>query len=129
MRTDKLTTLAQEAIQNAQSQANLAGHGELTPLHLLLAVVEEKNGIASSILQRAGVDANRVRDAAERELRRMPKVQGANAAPGATFVQILTDAEREAQRLASVSRGEKFFVLQAVSVHEVQPAPATSRRL
>ena len=61
MRTDKLTTLAQEAIQNAQSQANLAGHGELTPLHLLLAVVEEKNGIASSILQRAGVDANRVR--------------------------------------------------------------------
>ena len=99
MRTDKLTTLAQEAIQNAQSQANLAGHGELTPLHLLLAVVEEKNGIASSILQRAGIDSNRVRDAAERELRRMPKVQGANAAPGATFVQILTDAEREAQRM------------------------------
>ena len=64
MRTDKLTTLAQEAIQNAQSQANLAGHGELTPLHLLLAVVEEKNGIASSILQRGGVDANRVRDVA-----------------------------------------------------------------
>ncbi|MEI6023295.1 MAG: ATP-dependent chaperone ClpB [Phycisphaerales bacterium] len=99
MRTDKLTTLAQEAIQNAQSQANLAGHGELTPLHLLLAVVEEKNGIASSILQRAGVDANRVRDVAEAEMRRMPKVQGANAAPGTAFGQILTDAEREAQRM------------------------------
>ncbi len=99
MRTDKLTTLAQEAIQNAQSQANLAGHGELTPLHLLLAVVEEKNGIASSILQRAGVDANRVRDVAEAEMRRMPKVHGANAAPGTAFVQILTDAEREAQRM------------------------------
>ncbi len=99
MRTDKLTTLAQEAIQNAQSQANLAGHGELTPLHLLLAVVEEKNGIASSILQRAGVDANRVRDVAEAELRRMPKVHGANAAPGTAFGQILTDAEREAQRM------------------------------
>ncbi|MBV5344574.1 MAG: AAA family ATPase, partial [Rhodoferax sp.] len=99
MRTDKLTTLAQEAIQNAQSQANLAGHGELTPLHLLLAVVEEKNGIASSILQRAGVDANRVRDVAEAEMRRVPKVQGANAAPGTAFGQILTDAEREAQRM------------------------------
>ena len=99
MRTDKLTTLAQEAIQNAQSQANLAGHGELTPLHLLLAVVEEKNGIASSILQRVGVDGNRVRDVAEAELRRMPKVHGANAAPGTAFGQILTDAEREAQRM------------------------------
>lgn len=39
------------------------------------------------------------------------------------------DAEREASRLADLSRGEKFFVLQAVSVHEVQPAPATSRKL
>lgn len=39
------------------------------------------------------------------------------------------DAAHEALRLADLSRGEKFFVLQAVSVHEVRPAPATSRRL
>ncbi len=38
-------------------------------------------------------------------------------------------AETEAIRLASASRGEKFFVLQAVSVHEVQPEPTSTRRL
>jgi ATP-dependent Clp protease ATP-binding subunit ClpB len=99
MRNDQLTTLAQEAIQNAQSQANLAGHGELSPLHLLIAVVEEKNGIAGSILQRAGIDPGRVRDVAEAELRRLPKVQGAVAAPGSAFILVLNDAEREAKRM------------------------------
>ncbi len=49
--------------------------------------------------------------------------------PPVTVQSSCRDAEREAQRLAGVSCGEKFFVLQAVSVHEVQPAPATSRRL
>ena len=49
--------------------------------------------------------------------------------PPTTVQSSYRDAEREASRLANLSRGEKFFVLQAVSVHEVQPAPATSRRL
>lgn len=48
--------------------------------------------------------------------------------PPTTVQSSYRDAEREASRLADLSRGEKFFVLQAVSVHEVQPAPATSRR-
>lgn len=49
--------------------------------------------------------------------------------PPTTVQSSYRDAEREASRLADLSRGEKFFVLQAVSVHEVQPAPASSRRL
>jgi ATP-dependent Clp protease ATP-binding subunit ClpB len=99
MRLDRFTTLAQEAIQGAQSRANLAGHGELSPLHLLLATLEEKNGVASSILQRCGVDPARATDAVESELRRLSKVQGAQASPGQPFMQVLTDAERESQRM------------------------------
>lgn len=49
--------------------------------------------------------------------------------PATTVQASGRDAEREAKRLADLSRGEKFFVLQAVSVHEVQPQPASSRRL
>lgn len=49
--------------------------------------------------------------------------------PAITVQSSGRDAEKEAKRLADLSRGEKFFVLQAVSVHEVQPQPATSRRL
>jgi len=99
MRLDRFTTLAQEAIQGAQSRANLTGHGELSPLHLLMATLEEKNGVASSILQRCGVEPGRAADAVESELRRLPKVQGAQASPGQPFMQILTDAERESQRM------------------------------
>ena len=90
MRLDKFTTLAQEAIQGAQSKANLAGHGELSPLHLLLAMLDEKGGVAGSILQRCGVEPTRLADVAEAELRRLPKVQGAQASPGQAFMQVLT---------------------------------------
>ena len=99
MRMDRFTTLAQEAIQGAQSKANLAGHGELSPLHLLLAMLEERGGVASSILQRCGVDAARAADVAQAELRGLPKVQGAQAAPGQALMQVLTDSERVSQRM------------------------------
>lgn len=47
-----------------------------------------------------------------------------------TTVQVSQkDAEREAARLAEANRGQKFFVLQAVGVHKVEPTPATSKRL
>lgn len=49
--------------------------------------------------------------------------------PPTTVQGSRVDAEREAKRLAGLSRGEKFFVLQATSVHEIAPAPATSKRL
>lgn len=49
--------------------------------------------------------------------------------PPTTVQSSSAEAEREAKRLANLSQGEKFFVLQATSVHEVAPTPASSRRL
>ena len=49
--------------------------------------------------------------------------------PPTTVQSSSAEAEREAKRLANLSQGEKFFVLQATSVHEVTPTPASSRRL
>ncbi|MHC4834316.1 MAG: Clp protease N-terminal domain-containing protein [Planctomycetota bacterium] len=42
MRLDRFTTLAQEALASAQSSANTAGHGEVSPLHLLAAMLQER---------------------------------------------------------------------------------------
>ncbi|MFM7261426.1 MAG: Clp protease N-terminal domain-containing protein, partial [bacterium] len=76
MRFDKFTTLAQEAISAAQSAASGAGNPEITPLHVLSAMLAEKSSATSALLLKAGVDPTRVRDVAEAELRRLPKVQG-----------------------------------------------------
>ncbi|MEY4841462.1 MAG: Chaperone protein ClpB 1 [Planctomycetota bacterium] len=119
MRLDKFTTLAQEAIQGAQSKANLAGHGELSPLHLLLAMLDEKGGVAGSILQRCGVEPSRLADVAEAELRRLPKVQGAQASPGQAFMQVLTDAEREAQRMKDAYVSTEHLLLALVETKTV----------
>ncbi len=119
MRTDKFTTLAQEAIQGAQSKANLDGHGELSPLHLLLSMLDEKGGVASSILQRCGIEPSRLADVVDAELRRLPKVQGAQATPSQPFIQVLTDAEREAQRMKDTYVSTEHLLLALVETKTI----------
>jgi len=119
MRTDRFTTLAQEAIQNAQGNANLAGHGELSPLHLLLALIHEKSGVASSILQRCEVEPSRLADVVNAELRRLPKVRGAQASAGQAFGQVLIDAEREAQRMKDSYVSTEHLLLALVETKTV----------
>jgi ATP-dependent Clp protease ATP-binding subunit ClpB len=119
MRLDRFTQPAQEAITGAQSKANLAGHGELSPLHLLSAMLDERNGLAGSLLQRCGVEPNRVQDVVEAELRRLPKVQGAQAAPSQAFMQVLTEAERESQRMKDAYVSTEHLLLALVDTKTV----------
>ena len=60
MNMDRFTTLAQQALASAQSKAIASSHPELTPLHLLTAMLEERGGIAPSILGKAGLNAERI---------------------------------------------------------------------
>ncbi|MBM4107108.1 MAG: ATP-dependent chaperone ClpB [Phycisphaerae bacterium] len=99
MRIDRFTTLAQEAIASAQSAANAAGHSEVSPLHLLAAMLQERQSVAASILTKAGIDPARVRQVTEAELRRLPTVQGASPQGGRALMEVLAAAEKEATRL------------------------------
>ena len=56
MRFDQLTIKAQEAIQEAQRDARARGNAELTPDHLLLALLRQSEGVVVPILQKLGVD-------------------------------------------------------------------------
>ncbi|HEV3031567.1 MAG TPA: Clp protease N-terminal domain-containing protein, partial [Polyangia bacterium] len=56
MRTDKLTTKAQEALQQAQALAERRGHQELTPEHLLAALLAQEQGVVPALLRKIGVD-------------------------------------------------------------------------
>jgi ATP-dependent Clp protease ATP-binding subunit ClpB len=76
MRMDRLTVKAQEALQETQRVASSHGHPEMRPLHLLAALVAQREGIVGPILEKLGVDPRAVATAAEERLAEQPRVSG-----------------------------------------------------
>ncbi|WP_345981408.1 ATP-dependent chaperone ClpB [Streptomyces sp. DSS69] len=104
MDMNRLTQKSQEALQEAQSAAGRMGHTEVDGEHLLLALVDQEDGLIPRLLEQAGSDPAELRAAVREELSRRPKVTGSGAAPGQVFVTqrlagLLDAAEREAKRL------------------------------
>ena len=62
MRFDQLTIKAQEAVTEAQREARARGSAEMTPDHLLLALLRQTEGVVPPILAKLGVNANGSRD-------------------------------------------------------------------
>jgi len=79
MRFDQLTIKAQEAVQEAQSDARARGNAELSTDHLLLALLRQDEGVVVPILQKLGVDPAALSREVETELESRPKVTGASA--------------------------------------------------
>ena len=61
MNLDRFTTLAQQALADAQSVAVGRSHAELLPLHILVTLLDDQTGIAGSVIGKVGVDAARER--------------------------------------------------------------------
>ncbi|HEX5248317.1 MAG TPA: ATP-dependent chaperone ClpB [Gaiellales bacterium] len=80
----KLTIKAQEAFASAQGDAISRGNPELTPDHLLLALLDQESGVAPRILEKAGTNAGEVRAAAEARLGALPRIEGAQQSPTAS---------------------------------------------
>ena len=104
MDPSRLTQKSQEALHDAQTKALRFGHPEVDGEHLLLALVDQPDGIVPRLLTQAGADADRLRAALEAELSRRPRVTGPGVSPGQISVtqrlgRLLDDAEQEAQRL------------------------------
>jgi ATP-dependent Clp protease ATP-binding subunit ClpB len=113
---DRFTTLAQEALAAAQSLAVQASHGALTPLHLLVALLEDRNGVARSILDKAGINADQVSQVASRELERQPTISGAQPQANPAMVEVLTTAEREASTLGDSYTSSEHLLLALAEV-------------
>ncbi len=75
-RFDKLTVKSQEAVQQAQSEAENKGHQQLLPLHLLKSLLIEEQGIVRPLLQKIGVKIPQLEAMVDGELSRLPKVSG-----------------------------------------------------
>jgi ATP-dependent Clp protease ATP-binding subunit ClpB len=76
MNLERLTTKSQTALQAAVSRATREGHPELVPEHLVLAILEQDDGIGAPLVELAGAHADRLRTALTAELQRLPRVQG-----------------------------------------------------
>ena len=63
MRMDRFTTTAQEALAQAQQDAAARSHAEVSPLHLLAALLSDKSSTSWSILEKAAGGANAARAA------------------------------------------------------------------
>ncbi len=81
IRWDKFTVKAQEAMQRANQLAAEHGNPELRPLHLLAALLEDKEGIVPPVLEKIGIGPQAVLNEVYRELDKLPKVSGEAAQP------------------------------------------------
>src|ERR1700688_4423171 len=79
MDLEKYTERSQGFIQAAQTLALRSGHQRLTPEHLLKALLEDKEGLAANLMRAAGSDPALALAALERELAKLPKVEGGGA--------------------------------------------------
>jgi ATP-dependent Clp protease ATP-binding subunit ClpB len=80
IRWDKFTVKAQEAIQRANELASEHGNSELAPLHLLAALVEDKEGIVAPVLEKIGIGPQSVLSDLYKEIEKLPKVSGSAGA-------------------------------------------------
>ena len=99
MRMDKYTVKSQEALQAAKQLAGGLSHQELTPEHLLVALLEQEGGIVRPILQKLGLDPEALGGALAGAIQKQPKVQGGQTFLGARLNKVLEAAQAQADRM------------------------------
>ncbi len=102
MDANRFTEKTQQALQSAQSLAARLSHQQVDNEHLLVALLEQENGLAPHVLLKAGVDPEPLHRRLMSALDRLPKVQTSSGGPGIYVTQrlqtVLAEAEQDAKR-------------------------------
>jgi ATP-dependent Clp protease ATP-binding subunit ClpB len=98
IRWDKFTLKSQQAVQQAQARAAEFGNPEMQPAHLLLALIEDREGVIPAVLEKIGVPTERLEHELHQLEEKLPRVSGASAQPNpsAQLNKALEQAFREA---------------------------------
>lgn len=104
MDMNRLTQKSQEALFQAQNLAIKNGHQEIDNEHLLLALLEQEQGLIPRVLEKMGVGTQSLIDRVEQEIAKRPRVSGGGYEQGKMYVtprlsHLVIDAEQEAKRL------------------------------
>jgi ATP-dependent Clp protease ATP-binding subunit ClpB len=99
IRWDKFTVKAQEAVQRANELASEHGNPELMPVHVLAALVEDREGIVSPVLEKIGIGPQAILADTYKEIEKLPKVSGgaAQATMSSQLNQLLERSFKEAE--------------------------------
>ena len=96
----EMTTKAQEAVSSALQAAAAAGNPQVEPIHLLEALIEQREGIALSLLEAVGADARAIGARTRNALVALPSTQGASAGsaqPSNALLAVVRDAGERAE--------------------------------
>ncbi|NIS69370.1 MAG: AAA family ATPase, partial [Proteobacteria bacterium] len=102
MDVNRMTEKTQEALQSAQTIAARFGHQQIDPEHLLLALLEQREGLVPRILTTMGVSAEEIKSSVDKHLAGLPQVSGTGA--GQMYMsqrlgKVLDAAEKASQKL------------------------------
>jgi ATP-dependent Clp protease ATP-binding subunit ClpB len=121
MRFDKFTLKAQEALQEAQALAEKHEHQQIEPEHLLLALLQQSEGIVPQVFQKLGVSLPNLLSQLEEVLKKIPKVYGAGV--GQVYLsprlkKVLDGSFQESDRLKDTYVSTEHMLLAIVEEQE-----------
>jgi ATP-dependent Clp protease ATP-binding subunit ClpB len=128
MDLNRLTQKSQQAIAAAKDAATRSGHVEVDSLHLLLALLQQPDGLVPRLLDAMGTNVDRLTADVEAELRRIPRSTHAGGVPqgqvvvGARLATLLDEAEKEARRLSDEYVSVEHLLVAMVAEAERSPA-------
>jgi ATP-dependent Clp protease ATP-binding subunit ClpB len=106
---ERYTLDAKQVVAGAQQIADERQHAEVTPLHLLMRLLERDRGVLE-VFRRAGADPNEIVQLTEAALRRIAKATGGVAYVSPRLLDLLSRAEREATRDKSATVGVEHLL-------------------
>ena len=100
IRFDKFTQKAQEAVQQSQVLAAEQSHQQIDPMHLLVALVEQPEGVVQAVLSKVGIQPGAVAQEARGKFGSIPKVPGAEGGThmAPSLNEIFQQAHKETER-------------------------------
>ena len=125
MDLNRLTQKSQQAVQEAQSKALRYGHVEIDGEHLLLALLEQQDGLLPRLLARMEVPLASLKSALEQALERRPRVSGPGMEAGKVYVtqrlqKLFVQAEDEAKRLK-----DEYVSVEHITLALIDEGPST----
>ena len=116
-RFDKFTIKAQEAVQAAVELAANRGNPQVTPVHLLSALIHEREGIVRPLLEKIGADRGHLERIVEAELSHLPKVSGgAQPQPDQEVIKVFETATAESNTMKDEFVSTDHLMLALVKV-------------
>jgi ATP-dependent Clp protease ATP-binding subunit ClpB len=111
MRPDRMTTAAQQALADAQSLASTRSNPEVGALHVLAAMLSDRNGPAWSVLTKVGADPARVAQLVDAEVSRLPSTSSGAGSAGRSIMELLNKADAEAKRMGDAYVSSEHLLL------------------